>query len=51
MYVLGLHKSTNHTNIQKLVKIADLAKEALLDTDSQITAMREDFYRLLGPPP
>lgn len=34
--------------MQKLVKIADLSIAALINTGSEITVMREDFYRLRG---
>lgn len=35
-------------NMRNLVKIIDLAIEALIDTGSQITAIRETFYQLFG---
>lgn len=42
IHVLGLHKP--HKNMQKLVKITGLVIELLINTGSQISAIREDFH-------
>lgn len=34
--------------MEKLVKIADVVVESLVDTGSVITAIRHDFYQLMG---
>lgn len=49
IHVVELDKP--HQNMKKLVKIAGIAIEALIDTGSPITAIKENLYRLLGSPP